>query len=251
MIPSSKKFPVPLILVDRISSTNSYLYDHCREKRIASFTTVQANYQTTGRGQRGSHWESEEGRNLLFSFILFPDFLEARRQFVLSQIISLSIKEVLDTCTTGISIKWPNDIYWQERKICGILIEHELMGNRISQSIAGIGLNINQQTFSSSLPNPVSLWQITHKEYDCLELLAQIMNRIKEYHNLLLQGNTEMIATRYQQALFRNNGMYPYTDSKGKFLAEIASVEPGGALVLRDRTGKERAYNFKEVQYVI
>lgn len=251
MKPYPDSFPVPLFMVEQANSTNSCLHDFFRKGTPAAFTTVLANYQTAGRGQRGNSWESEEGRNLLFSFVLFPDFLEARRQFLLSQIIALSIKEVLDTYTDGITIKWPNDIYWQERKICGMLIENELQGNYICQTIAGVGININQQKFYSSAPNPVSLWQITHKDYDCIELLAQVMKRVQEYYTWLLRGNAAMISARYQDALFRKKGMYPYTDNYGKFLAEIVRVEPEGSLILRDSSGKERKYTFKEIQYAL
>lgn len=251
MTPYPDTFPVPLFMVEQTNSTNSCLHDFFRKGIPPAFTTVFAHYQTAGRGQRGNSWESEEGRNLLFSFVLFPDFLEARRQFLLSQIIALSIKDVLDTYTDGITIKWPNDIYWQERKICGMLIENEIQGNYICQTIAGIGININQQKFYSSAPNPVSLWQITHKDYDCIELLAQVMKRVQEYYTWLLRGNAAMITARYQDALFRKKGIYPYTDNHGKFLAEIIRVEPEGFLVLRDSSGKERKYTFKEIQYVL
>lgn len=251
MTPFRNDFPVPLFKVERTNSTNSYLRDFFRKEPPKAFTTVVADYQTTGRGQRGNSWESEDGRNLLFSFVLFPTFLEARRQFLLSQIIALSIKEVLDTYTSGITIKWPNDIYWQERKICGMLIENELQGNFLCQTIAGIGININQQKFYSSAPNPVSLWQITNKDYDCLDILAQIMKRIQEYYTLLLHGSVAALTTRYQNALFRRRGIYPYADSSGRFLAQIVRVEPEGALVLRDTAGKERKYLFKEVQYAL
>lgn len=251
MMPHPETFPVPLIMVERTNSTSSYLRDMLRKEVPSVFTTVLADYQTAGRGQRGNSWESEDGRNLLFSFIFFPDFLEARRQFLLSQIIALSIKEVLDKYTTGITIKWPNDIYWQERKICGMLIENELQGNRICQTIAGIGININQQKFYSSAPNPVSLWQITNQDYDCLDILAQVMKRIQEYYTALLRGNGAMIANRYQNAMFRNKGMYPYIDNNGQFLAEIVRIEPEGYLVVKDDSGKERKYTFKEIQYCL
>lgn len=119
------EFPVPLIILPETDSTNNYLTQLCNEQQSAvrEFTTVIAERQTAGKGQRGNSWESEDCRNITFSFVLYPTFIEARRQFILSQIVSLSIKEELDEWTKGISIKWPNDIYWNEKKICGILIE--------------------------------------------------------------------------------------------------------------------------------
>lgn len=249
--PSLNNFPVPLRRVEKTNSTNIFLRDLFRKEQLLPFTTVVADYQTAGRGQRSNSWESEEGRNLLFSFVFFPSFLEARRQFILSQIIALSIKDVLDMYTGEITIKWPNDIYWQERKICGILIENELQGSYICQTIVGVGININQQKFYGTAPNPVSLWQITHKDYDCMDILAQVMIRFQEYYTLLLRGSAPAIAIRYRDALFRKKGMYPYTDFTGRFLAEIVRVEPDGPLVLKDDTGKERKYAFKEIQYVL
>lgn len=171
MMPSPDTFPVPLIHINETNSTNNYLQSLCSEQKVEELTVVVADFQTSGRGQRGNSWESAPGKNLLFSTVIFPEFLEARRQFLISQIISLAIKEELDTYTTDISIKWPNDIYWKEKKICGMLIENDLMGRNISQSIAGIGININQEIFHSSAPNPVSLLQITEEEHDLFEIL--------------------------------------------------------------------------------
>ena len=138
----------------------------------------------------------------IFSTVIFPEFLEARRQFLISQIISLAIKEELDTYTTDISIKWPNDIYWKEKKICGMLIENDLMGRNISQSIIGIGININQEIFHSSAPNPVSLLQITEEEHDLFEILKNIMLRIQSYYRLLKKGDTTSIAFPSEKRFF-------------------------------------------------
>ena len=141
MMPSpDMSFPVPLIHISETNSTNSYLQALCsKQQGVAAFTTVVADFQTSGRGQRGNSWESEPKKNLLFSFVLFPDFLEARRQFLISQIVSLAIKEELDSYADDFSIKWPNDIYWKDKKICGMLIENDLMGRNISQSFPESG----------------------------------------------------------------------------------------------------------------
>lgn len=244
-------FPVPLIHVEETSSTLNHLSELCSRQCTPELTTVLADFQTSGRGQRGNSWESERKKNLLFSFVLYPSFLEARNQFLLSQIVSLSVKETLDRYVKHISIKWPNDIYWKEKKICGMLIENNLTGTRITQSIAGIGINLNQEVFHSSAPNPVSLKQITGSEYNSIDVLARIMERIKEYYLSLQQGETAAIARRYHEALFRNGGMHPFRDSQGEFIAQIAGVEPDGHLILQDNTDKIRRYVFKEVQYVL
>lgn len=246
-----ESFPVPLIRVEETNSTNNYLQALCDERKVEEFTTIVADFQTSGRGQRGNSWESEPGENILFSFVVFPEFLEARRQFLLSQIVSLAIKEELDNYVADISIKWPNDIYWREKKICGMLIENDLMGRYISQSIAGIGININQEAFYSPAPNPVSLRQITGKEYDIFEILGNVMVRVQSYYKLLCEDDTTIIATRYEKSLFRKEGMHRYRDANGEFLARILSVEPEGKLILEDEMQRKRGYMFKEVEYLM
>ncbi len=241
-------FPVPLIVLDETDSTNRYL-NECGQ--VAELTTVVSRYQTAGRGQRGNSWESEAGQNLLFSFVLYPTFLEARHQFLISQFVSLSLKEVLDEFTEGITIKWPNDIYWQEKKIAGILIEHDVQGPYLCRSLAGIGVNINQEVFRSPAPNPVSLRQIIGKETSLPDFLYRVMQRMQSYYNLLRDGHHAEIATKYQNALFHRTGFHTYRDAGGVFEAEIVHVHSSGLLVLRDRQGVERKYAFKEVEYLL
>lgn len=257
MKPCPDAFPFPLVALDETDSTNRYLGQLCRDlqESVAEFTTVTAEFQTAGKGQRGNSWESEEGQNLLFSFVLYPTFLEARRQFILSQIVSLAIKEELSLLADGITIKWPNDIYWQERKICGILIENDLSGSRIGRCISGIGINVNQEVFRSDAPNPVSLKQITGKEHDRQELLARILQRVQGYYTHLQCEGADACAAdivpRYARSLFRRRGFHPYRDANGEFLARLLRVELDGRFVLEDENGKERDYLFKEVQYIL
>lgn len=251
MMLSPEIFPVPLIHISETNSTNNYIQTLCSKQKVDVFTTVVADFQTSGRGQRGNSWESEPCKNLLFSFVLFPEFLEARRQFLISQIVSLAIKEELETYTTDVSIKWPNDIYWKEKKICGMLIENDLMGRYINQSIAGIGININQESFHSSAPNPVSLQQITGKHYDIFEILKNIMLRIQSYYSLLRKNETASITEHYEKSLFRKEGLHRYRDADGEFFARIVGVEPEGRLILEDEKQTKRGYMFKEVEYLL
>lgn len=247
----------PLIALEATESTNLYLSQLCRRegKALAPFTTVSAEFQLAGKGQRGNSWESAKGKNLLFSFVVYPTSLEARHQFLLSQMVSLAIKEALSRWSDDFTIKWPNDIYWREKKICGILIENDLCGNRIGRCICGIGLNVNQTSFVSDAPNPVSLQQITGQEQDRHALLMDIMKRIQLY----FQGAevepyasySEEISVRYGRSLFRRRGFHPYEDANGRFRARLLRVEADGRFVLEDEAGKEREYLFKEVQYVI
>ncbi len=249
MMHSPKIFPVPLLHFEQIDSTNHYLKTICDESSVAELTTVVADYQSSGRGQRGNSWESEAGKNLIFSFVLYPTFLEARRQFLLSQLISLALKEELDRYAEGFSIKWPNDIYWHEQKIAGILIENDLTGCCLGRSIAGIGLNVNQIVFQSTAPNPVSLYQITRQEHNCFALLSSIMKRVRTEYLSIQNGEATNIADRYRASLFRGKGMHRYEDLHGEFMAEISHIESEGILVLQDNKGQKRRYAFKEVKY--
>ncbi len=241
----------PHIQLEETNSTNEYLARLCHQKQVEEFTVVQADFQTAGKGQRGNSWESERGKNLLFSLMLYPTFLEARKQFILSQAISLAVKETLDAYADGFSVKWPNDIYWQEKKIGGILIENDLAGKYISRCIIGIGLNVNQECFVSSAPNPVSLKQITGEEYERQEILCRMMEKMKASYQTIQTGNANGIVNQYKAALFRREGFHPYRDAKGEFTARIIDVEADGHLVLEDADEHIRKYVFKEVQYVI
>ena len=234
-----------------IGSTNTYLQESDKDRLLPEGTIVYCDIQRSGRGQRGNSWESEPFKNLTFSLLLRPEHIPANRQFLLSEIVSLATVDVLNRYATGFSIKWPNDIYWKDKKICGMLIENDLMGIHISQSIAGVGININQKEFHSSAPNPISIIQITHRESDRMEILAQVLQRIKEYYRILQEGDIEFITDRYQAALFRKEGIHFYKDSEETFNAGIVEVEADGHLVLQDETGKIRRYLFKEVQYIL
>lgn len=257
MQPSAITPGFPLVELTQTDSTNRYLTQWCDDRRgqVPELTTVRADYQTAGKGQRGNSWESAPGCNLLFSFVLYPTFLEARRQFALSQLVSLAIKEELDGLTDSISIKWPNDIYWRDRKICGILIEHDLDGTHIGRSVAGIGLNVNQETFESDAPNPVSLLQITHTRHDLHALLCGIMDRVARYYDTLRRDTPEAwtrhVGQRYADALFRREGFHPYADAQGTFQARLLHVADDGRLTLQDDGGQLRSYLFKEVQFIV
>lgn len=247
----------PRISLDCTESTNQYLSELCYHDgdKVAPFTTVTAEYQTAGKGQRGNSWEAEAGKNLLFSFVLYPTFLQAHHQFILSQMVSLAIQEELSQWCPDITIKWPNDIYWREKKVCGILIENELSGSHIARCICGVGLNVNQQLFRSSAPNPVSLRQITGREHDRNRLLEGLLHRIAVYYQRLetepYTTCSSELSVRYGRALFRRQGFHLYEDAHGRFLARLLRVEADGRFVLEDEHGKEREYLFKEVQYVL
>ena len=240
-----------ILRVVETTSTNSLLRELIIKESLPEGSVVVADFQTAGRGQIGNVWESEAGKNLMFSTVLYPTCIPANRQFLISQIAALSVKETLESYTDHVTVKWPNDIYWKEKKICGMLIENDLMGRNISQSIVGIGININQEAFHGAAPNPVSIYQITGKQYDIFEILKNIMLRIQSYYCQLKKDDTTSIVTRYTESLFRKDGMHRYKDADGEFLAQIVCVEPEGKLILEDEIQTKRGYMFKEVEYLL
>lgn len=243
-------YPDPIHVV-ATTSTNTTLDELCNRQQMLELSCVYTDYQSAGRGQRGNSWESENGANLLFSVVFFPNFLEANKQFRLSQVNALALQETLSQYADDITVKWPNDIYWKDMKLCGTLIENDLTGMKLSRSIAGTGVNLNQKKFISDAPNPVSLSQITGQTYDIKQILRQILERTAMYYDMLIQGQGDEIAKRYCSVLYRREGFHTYRDANGVFNARIVEIQPSGRLILEDEEGKLRPYLFKEVACVL
>jgi len=165
-----------IIRVEQTTSTNWYLLQLSNERNLAEGTVLITGHQTQGRGQGSKSWESEPGANLTFSIILYPLSINASQQFILSKAVSLAVRDFVSQYVPNVSVKWPNDVYVGDKKIAGILIENFVIGDCLTKTIAGIGLNINQKFFLSDAPNPVSLYQLTGKIFvleDCLQLLHE------------------------------------------------------------------------------
>jgi BirA family biotin operon repressor/biotin-[acetyl-CoA-carboxylase] ligase len=239
-----------IIRLKETASTNRYMQECLLKERLPEGSVVVAEYQSAGRGQVGNVWESDPGLNLTFSAVLYPSNISIDEQFILSQITALAVKKTLDAYTNGITIKWPNDIYWQDKKICGMLIENSLMGEHIHSSIIGVGLNINQLLFSDKAPNAVSLYHITGEKQDKEKILANIRQKLYHYYLLILQGKDEDIRQNYKESLYHKEGFFAYSDSNGSFEASIQDIEPTGHLLLQLRNGELRRYAFKEVTYL-
>lgn len=201
---------------------------------------IYAGYQTAGRGQTGNSWESEADKNLLCSILLPPN----KNLYFLNIAVSVAILRIIDEPLT---IKWPNDIYWQDKKLAGILLENAIVGSTVKYSIAGVGLNVNQTKFTSDAPNPVSLKQITGKTYDIDQLMKDLFEAVKA----VLNEPEERIWSKYKDHLYRREGFWPYEDQNGRFEARIIDVLPTGEIVLQDKQGNERIYHFKQIRYVL
>ena len=224
--------------IARTNSTNTLLKQLAAEGNPPEF--IYAGYQTAGRGQTGNSWESEEGKNLLCSILLPPN----KNLHFLNIAVGVAILRVIGDDFT---IKWPNDIYYGDKKVAGILVENAIIGNEIRYSIAGIGLNVNQATFVSDAPNPISLKQIRGQEYD----IERLMNQLLEAVHTVLNEPEQDVWAYYKSLLYRREGLWPYEDKKGRFEAAIQDVLPTGEIVLRDINGQIRQYEFKQIKYIL
>ena len=242
-----------IILLQETTSTNDYLKRNA--DILPSGTVIVAYKQTAGRGQKGNSWEAESGKNATLSMLIKRPNVGVKEQFYLSEAVSLAIVDVLESYASGFQIKWPNDIYHQDRKIGGILIEHSLRNEGIEHTIAGVGVNINQQVFTSGAPNPVSLMLITKQAYDMNVINERLSEKIEQY--CTFNGSQEQLDRmhkRYFERLYRNDGK-PHmfiTPDKEQFEAIIEAVAPDGTLTLRHTADNAlHDYHFKEVGFVI
>ena len=245
------------IALEETTSTNAYAKT-LPEDGNHELTLVTTEFQTAGRGAGTNTWESERGKNLLFSLVVYPQRLQANQMFALSEVTALAIRDAL--CSTspssfggvggGFSIKWPNDIYHADKKIVGMLIENDLRGKWVRRSIIGVGVDVNQTHFLSDAPNPVSLAQILGKDVDRDQVLESILHQFNYYYGMMEREQFAELHSRYMQYLYRKNGLYSYADATGTFQARIIDVEPTGHLVLECQDGEQRRYDFKEVRFI-
>ena len=231
-------------------STNNYANGQIREKEVPEGTVFLAYEQTSGRGQHKNFWESQPGENLTFSIVVYPDFLEIRRQFMLSKVVVLGIYKALSKYVDCLKVKWPNDIYAGDLKLGGILIENSIMYGLLKSSVIGVGLNINQTVFRSNAPNPVSLQNLTNKHYDCSTILAEVLSGINWYYELLRSGDEKKIDEEYGSQLYRLNETCKYRSEETVFEGEIIGVSEIGQLLIRRSDGKILPFHFKEVEFL-
>jgi BirA family biotin operon repressor/biotin-[acetyl-CoA-carboxylase] ligase len=222
-------------------------WEMLRKESLSEGFVVCTDFQDAGKGQAGNSWESESGKNLLFSMVFYPRRIPLDQLFLISQLVSLGIKKTLDKYATGITVKWPNDIYWNDKKICGILIENSLQANNV-RTVVGIGLNVNQIKFVSDAPNPASLRQITGKSTSRKTLLNKIVDNVLDLYN---EQDSTKIRREYANALYRKDGFHTFVAEGDFFEAKIVSVHPDGQLELETTTGEHKGFYFKEVQFVM
>jgi BirA family biotin operon repressor/biotin-[acetyl-CoA-carboxylase] ligase len=245
MIIGSKK-----IFHENLSSTNSFCSGLLKKGKLREGTIIHTNFQTAGRGYSGNSWESERDMNLLFSIILYPSSIKPENQFIISKTISLGICDFLERYLRNVYIKWPNDIYVNNDKIAGILIENSIIRDEIEYLIAGIGLNVNQEKFISDAPNPTSLKIVTEMSFDLKEILLILAKDLDLRYKQLLYDKVSLIGNEYLSHLYRYNQWNEYRDSRGIFDGRILSVADSGRLQIEDRRGRIYEYAFKEVAFL-
>lgn len=246
---------------DTVDSTNTQLMKD--RESLPDRSVYAALFQTAGRGQKGNRWESRPGENLTFSLLLKPVFLSVADQFILSQIVALGLLDYLKDHGVKASIKWPNDIYAGDRKICGTLIENTLSEGRIAAAVAGIGLNVNQRVFDPSLPNPTSLSLQTGREYDVQEELPKLLACIFRYYERLDSPYARNgFDAMYLEKLYRRGSWHSFEEmpasdiptehrSGRRIEARILGIDTEARLLLELRDGTLRHYGFKEIKYLL
>ncbi len=237
-----------IIKVNAIDSTNSYLRNMCNEEFVTDYTTIVTQEQTNGRGQIGTVWSSEKGKNLMFSVFKDLNTLSIEDSFYVSIVTSLSIQKALNEANIpNLKIKWPNDILSEKNKICGILIENVIKNRELSSCIIGVGLNVNQTEFKN-LPTASSLKLTTGKHYNLDELLTNIVNQMKLYFIRLDKGELSELKKEYEAELFRKNKPSTFKNAEGDmFSGFIKGISNSGKLkvLLEDEITKE--FDLKEI----
>ena len=257
------------MFIDETHSTSSLLRE-TYDDSLPHLFTIRTDFQTAGRGQAGNSWESEKGKNLLFSTLLRYPEVEAANQWRLSMLVAVAVREAITSILSPlasrlspITIKWPNDIYYNDQKLVGILIENTLSGRHIAYTIAGVGINVNQTQWLSNAPNPVSMKQITGEEYDVENLLNAFLEAIQRWET----ASTEQLREEYIRHLYRRTGWHSYMEREvsvaptniqlsaqaadAVFLAQWVDITPQGEWVLRLKSGEEKRYHFKQVRFVL
>ena len=245
-------YDLKIIKLKKTDSTNNYARVLIESGSIAEITVIVADEQLSGKGHSQNTWESEKGKNLTFSAILSPQFLEIQKQFVLTKIISLAISDFVAEYVdkSRVKIKWPNDIYVDDKKLCGILIENVVKGELFEYSVVGIGININQTKFLSKAPNPISLKLINETDYNLKELFYKLLKHIQYRYAQLMNPILSNFDKEYINALHRFDKMADYRFDNKKIKAKIIGVTKFGKLILKTKDDSLIECGFGEIEYL-
>jgi BirA family biotin operon repressor/biotin-[acetyl-CoA-carboxylase] ligase len=233
-----------------LPSTNTYLSEMLRKEKPAEGLVVHTNFQSAGKGQQGNQWESQDGKNLLFSIILYPDIIRPMEHFLISMAVSLGIFDFLSEIVPDCKIKWPNDIFAANGKICGILIENSIKDGKIENTVAGIGLNVNQTDFAQDIPNPISIKNITGKDYDTNRLLEKLVRKLDLRYKELLSGEYKKLRADYVSSLYRLHEIQRFQTAKGYLSGRIIGITEHGYLQVEDQQKMIHEFSFKEIDFI-
>lgn len=237
---------------DILDSTNSYATELLKSENIREGTIIWAIEQTNGRGQQATKWQSAANMSLTFSQILHPHFLKVSKIAYLGMIIALAVQESLAELTNEkIMIKWPNDIYFNNRKICGILIENGIKGMNLSHAIVGIGVNVNQTNFRADASNAISMHQISNKAFIIEDVLVKIQHNIAEKYAMLEEEKYQTIKWQYLQNLigFHHEVNIESESYNGK--AQVIDILDNGKIVLQNSNAQQLEFGIKEVKWIL
>jgi len=239
-----------LEILDSVDSTNNYAMAKVREGMAKHGMAFIAKEQTAGKGQRGKSWQTEAGKNIAMTIVLKTDMLRGEEQFYLSMLVALGVSDLLKKISgASITIKWPNDLYWRDRKAGGILIETVVQGSTWKWAVVGIGININQTRFDPSLPNPVSLKDITGKDHDVIELAKALCKFIMERVEGIYKRSPAEVLEEYNRNLYKIGETVKLKKANAVFQTTIKGVSTLGQLLTNDTI--ERQFEFGEVEWVI
>ncbi len=241
-----------LLQLEQVDSTNSYALELLSKNKPSEGTVISAWNQSQGRGQIGSGWESEAGKNITISLILYPTFLPIKQQFLLNQAISLSVFDFISRFINAqVKIKWPNDILVGDKKIAGTLIQNILYSDNFQTSIIGIGINVNQTLFLSDAPNPTSLKLETKSENELPNLIDLLCSDIEKRYLQLRSDKSSIIEKEYLSNLyrFREDAIYQRMDNDEVFSGKIVGLEESGKLII-DHAKGQTVFSIKEVKFL-
>ena len=241
-----------LITLKEVDSTNTFLKNTLsNSKPLPEGTVIMAESQYAGRGQQQNRWHSDAGKNLTFSILLKPSFLAISNQFDLTRATSLGVYDALyPLLGEGLKIKWPNDIYYNDMKLGGMLIENAIQGTQIKQAVIGIGLNINQDSFPEYLPNAASVKQILQRDYDLRQILSDICRHVEGWYLKLKAGHTDVVRKEYLSRLYWLGENKRFRSSGGEFEGTVKNVLNSGLLVVKNSFETDLIFNFKEIEFL-
>ncbi len=237
-----------------VGSTNEYLKNSINlNNEFEDGDIVVASEQSSGKGRGNKTWESEPDKNLTFSVLLKPDFIYARQQYFINKAISLGLAEFVGSVLSNqkVTIKWPNDIYINNGKVAGILIDNIISGNRITYSIIGIGININQLDFDEFIPNPVSLKNFTDKNLNLDDCLHSICHYLNLQYLQLCNLNFSKLEQSYHSAMYRLNENHKFKVENEIIEAKIIGVTEFGQLQLETLEKEKIEFDYNEIEFII